>query len=102
MQKSQNLLNYGDISLIESRISTNFFIEYRIRDPPPPPHPGPLIYQTDADPGRASVNCHKTRACSRHEMPSGGSGTWGRGGGGEILEIRKCLEYFASEALQNP
>ena len=38
-QKSQNLLNYGDISLIESRISTIFFIEYRIRDPPfsPPP-----------------------------------------------------------------
>ena len=34
-QKSQNLLNYGDISLIELRISTIFWIEFRIRDPPP-------------------------------------------------------------------
>ena len=38
-QKSQNLFNYGDILLIESRISTIFVIEYRIRDP----HPAPLI-----------------------------------------------------------
>ena len=36
-QKSQNVLNYGDISLIELRISTTFFIEYRIRDPPSRP-----------------------------------------------------------------
>ena len=36
-QKGQNL---GDSSPIESRISRNFFIEYRIRDPR---HPAPLI-----------------------------------------------------------
>ena len=33
-QKSQNVLNLGDISLTESRINTNYFIEYQIWDPP--------------------------------------------------------------------
>ena len=39
MQKSQNLLNYGDISLIESRISTIFLLNTEFGTA----HPGPLL-----------------------------------------------------------
>ena len=36
-QKNQNLLNYGDISLIESRISTIFLLNTEFGTPPPSP-----------------------------------------------------------------